>query len=203
MMCVQLLVLVGTAAGLLTVPPVSCTADEVTVKTGEDATLPCQAHTGASITVIKWSRSEEYVFFFREKRSYENYQHPSFRGRVELRDPQKKEGDASVVLKNVTADDSGTYECVVSMRGRRRKRAAEFRRIVHLKVEDSGPKAGGNKDEGNKDKGNKDEGNKDEGNKDKVSKDEGNKDKVSKDEGNKDKCSAVLLGFSLSLLLVF
>ena len=67
----------------------------------------------------------------------------------------------------------------------------------------AGPKAGGNKDEGNKDKGNKDEGNKDEGNKDKVSKDEGNKDKVSKDEGNKDKCSAVLLGFSLSLLLVF
>ena len=110
------------------------------MKTGEDATLPCQAHTGASITVIKWSRSEEYVFFFREKRSYENYQHPSFRGRVELRDPQKKEGDASVVLKNVTAADSGPYECVVSMSSeeQRRKTTAEFRRIVHLKVEDSG-----------------------------------------------------------------
>ncbi|XP_030287194.1 nectin-4-like [Sparus aurata] len=182
MMCVQLLVLVGTAAGLLTVPPVSSTTDhqeEVTVKAGEDAMLPCQAQTGASITMIKWNRSDlesdKYVFFFRENRPRENYQLPSFHGRVELKDPQMTEGDASVVLKNVTANDSGIYECVVSTSsgGGRRKRVAPFRHIVHLTVEDSGPKAGGNKD------------------------------KVSKDEGNKDKYSAVLLGFSVLLLLVF
>ena len=114
------------------------------MKAGEDATLPCQAHTGASITAIKWNRSDlesdKYVFFFRENHPYENYQLPSVRGRVELLDPEMKQGDASVVLKNVTADDSGIYECVVSTssRGRRRKRAAPFRHKVHLKVEDSG-----------------------------------------------------------------
>uniref|UniRef100_A0A671U2A7 Ig-like domain-containing protein n=1 Tax=Sparus aurata TaxID=8175 RepID=A0A671U2A7_SPAAU len=113
---------------------------EVTVKAGEDAMLPCQAQTGASITMIKWNRSDlesdKYVFFFRENRPRENYQLPSFHGRVELKDPQMTEGDASVVLKNVTANDSGIYECVTA--GSRRKKRALIKTqqisIVQLQV---------------------------------------------------------------------
>ncbi|XP_045920037.1 V-set domain containing T-cell activation inhibitor 1-like [Micropterus dolomieu] len=90
---------------------------EVKEKTGEDATLPCRGHRGATITVIKWNRpdlkSHEYVFFFGDGRSHENYQHESYRGRVKLRDPEMKDGDASVILKNVNINDAGTYECQI------------------------------------------------------------------------------------------
>ncbi|XP_045920038.1 V-set domain containing T-cell activation inhibitor 1-like [Micropterus dolomieu] len=91
---------------------------ELKVKAGEDGTLQCQGHRCATITVIKWNRpdlksDDIYVFFFRDDRSYENYQHESYRGRVELRDPEMKDGDASVILKNVNINDTGTYECRV------------------------------------------------------------------------------------------
>ncbi|KAF3698285.1 V-set domain-containing T-cell activation inhibitor 1 Precursor [Channa argus] len=67
------------------------------------------------IELLDWSKpdlkSEDYVFYFRDERVYERYQHPLFRGRVELRDPQMKEGNFAVILKNVTIKDSGTYVC--------------------------------------------------------------------------------------------
>ncbi|XP_033962017.1 sodium channel regulatory subunit beta-2-like [Pseudochaenichthys georgianus] len=43
-----------------------------------------------------------------------------------------KNGDASVVLKNVTVNDTGTYECWVITSQTRRKRAADS--SVHLTV---------------------------------------------------------------------
>ncbi|XP_038587957.1 coxsackievirus and adenovirus receptor homolog [Micropterus salmoides] len=87
-----------------------------------------------------------------------NYQHPSYVGRVELRDPDMKDGDASVVLKNVTVNDSGTYECRVG-----KKNKPELIGIIRLTVSGSAGNisAGGNKDQGNKDQGNKDKGNPD------------------------------------------
>ncbi|XP_030581868.1 coxsackievirus and adenovirus receptor homolog [Archocentrus centrarchus] len=89
------------------------------VMLGGDATLQCQAPRGAVITVLEWSKtdlsSDDYVFFYRNDRSYEKYQHPSFRGRVELLEPSMKDGDVSVVLKNVTVNDAGTYRCRIIM----------------------------------------------------------------------------------------
>ncbi|XP_042364109.1 butyrophilin subfamily 2 member A1-like [Plectropomus leopardus] len=97
----------------------------VTAKPGENVTLHCQApghgygyqylaHPYSSIT---WERPdlgpENYVFFSQSNRSVEQHQLPSYRGRVELRDPELKNGDTSVVLKNVRVNDSGTYECGV------------------------------------------------------------------------------------------
>ncbi|GLD74186.1 butyrophilin subfamily 2 member A1-like isoform X1 [Lates japonicus] len=76
---------------------------EKTVKPGEDVPLQCQDHRDAAIIVLRWNKtdmkSKLYVFYFKD--SYENYQHPSFHGRVKLRDPEMKNGDASVILKNV------------------------------------------------------------------------------------------------------
>uniref|UniRef100_A0AAZ1WWR2 Ig-like domain-containing protein n=1 Tax=Oreochromis aureus TaxID=47969 RepID=A0AAZ1WWR2_OREAU len=38
-------------------------------------------------------------------------QHPSFKNRVDLQDRQMKDGDASLILKDVTIHDAGTYKC--------------------------------------------------------------------------------------------
>uniref|UniRef100_A0A8C9ZY87 Ig-like domain-containing protein n=1 Tax=Sander lucioperca TaxID=283035 RepID=A0A8C9ZY87_SANLU len=93
---------------------VNCSPD-VTVNPGEDVPLQCQASINAEIILVKWSRpdlkSNKYVFFLRENRPYEKYQLPSYRGRVNLSDPEMKDGNVSVVLKNVSVYDTGTYEC--------------------------------------------------------------------------------------------
>nr|XP_024655103.1 uncharacterized protein LOC112430840 [Maylandia zebra] len=93
---------------------------DVQVKFGADVTLQCQISTDEIISVLKWSRADlntdGYVYFYRNKRFYENYQHPSFHGRVKLRDPEMKDGDVSVILKNVTFNDTGMYECHIAVR---------------------------------------------------------------------------------------
>ena len=87
---------------------------------GQEATLQCQAPTDAVVLLLEWNRadlsSEDYVFFYREDRLYEAYQHPSFRGRVRLRDSSSvKDGDVSVVLQNASIDDTGTYTCRITV----------------------------------------------------------------------------------------
>ncbi|XP_078101667.1 protein turtle-like [Sander vitreus] len=96
-------------------------AKNITAKPGEDVRLHCQGPRGADIPGILWSRpdlgSDKYVFFFRGNHPYGNYQLPSYRGRVDLSDPETKDGNVSVVLKNVSVNDTGTYECGVIIRG--------------------------------------------------------------------------------------
>ncbi|XP_042257916.1 coxsackievirus and adenovirus receptor homolog [Thunnus maccoyii] len=134
---------------------------EITVKPGENVTLQCQSPRGEAITALMWIRSDlnpdtdGCVFFFRENRSYEVYQHPSFRGRVQLRDPEMKDGDVSVILKNVTINDTGTYECRVYVNSK----GPELMTTVYLTVTDSGHTAGNTWTEGDKDEGKKEEQN--------------------------------------------
>uniref|UniRef100_A0A3Q0R742 Ig-like domain-containing protein n=1 Tax=Amphilophus citrinellus TaxID=61819 RepID=A0A3Q0R742_AMPCI len=111
------------------------------VKPGEDALLQCQSPGGGSIILLEWSRpelqSEGYVFFFRNNRPYEKYQHESFKGRVELRDPNMKDGDVSVIVRNVTIRDTGTYECEITTRDKESV-TSESKHSVNLTVTDSG-----------------------------------------------------------------
>ncbi|XP_038586479.1 myelin-oligodendrocyte glycoprotein-like isoform X3 [Micropterus salmoides] len=127
---------------------------EIKVNPGQDVSLQCQGLRDASVTLLEWTRpdlkSDGYVFFYRNERPYENYQHPSFHGRVELRDPEMKDGDASVFLKNVTFNDTGTYECRIVTNAR-----LEIKHLIDLNVTDSDHTAG-NKEGGNKEGGNKD-----------------------------------------------
>ncbi|KAF3837600.1 hypothetical protein F7725_005064 [Dissostichus mawsoni] len=88
---------------------------EVKATPGEDVTLQCHYFRNAAITALSWSRPsmDNYVFYFTDNKSMERYQHPRYRGRVELKDPDMKNGDASVLLKNVKAKpgEDVTLQC--------------------------------------------------------------------------------------------
>ncbi|XP_063324780.1 V-set domain containing T-cell activation inhibitor 1-like isoform X1 [Pelmatolapia mariae] len=91
---------------------------ELIVKLGEDAPLQCQGPRDAEITLLEWNRadlkSDDYVFLYRNQRSYESYQHKSFKGRVNLMDPTMRDGNVSVMLRNVSINDTGTYKCQIT-----------------------------------------------------------------------------------------
>ncbi|KAK2863484.1 hypothetical protein Q5P01_003017 [Channa striata] len=110
---------------------------QITVKTGDNVPLQCLYPRGGNIKLLEWKRSDlkekRFIFYFRGKPLYKPYQHSTFRGRVELKDPQMKNGNASVILKKVTVNDTGTYECRAANGGR-----PELISIIDLTVTDSG-----------------------------------------------------------------
>lgn len=87
------------------------------VKCGKDAILGCHGPKNATIRIIRWSRDNiqpnTYVFYYKQNRCHEELQDRSYKGRVMLKDPQMKDGDVSVILRNVTMNDTGTYKCYV------------------------------------------------------------------------------------------
>uniref|UniRef100_A0A3Q0S451 Immunoglobulin V-set domain-containing protein n=1 Tax=Amphilophus citrinellus TaxID=61819 RepID=A0A3Q0S451_AMPCI len=81
------------------------------------------------IMIVEWSRADlglTYVLLYRHEQFDPGNQHPSFKNRVDLRDRQMKDGDVSVILKNVTVNDTGTYECRVFQRGTNRRSRANM-----------------------------------------------------------------------------
>uniref|UniRef100_A0A3B5M009 Ig-like domain-containing protein n=1 Tax=Xiphophorus couchianus TaxID=32473 RepID=A0A3B5M009_9TELE len=91
----------------------------VTAEPGQDVVLPCRAAGNKRLIAVQWSRSDlgsDYVLRYRDERLDEENQNPSFRTRVALLDGAVKDGDVSLVLKNLTASDTGAYECGVAQR---------------------------------------------------------------------------------------
>ncbi|KAG7234423.1 hypothetical protein INR49_001233 [Caranx melampygus] len=135
----------------------SAVLENITAAPGQTVSLPCRAPSNTDIIVVEWTRPEltsDYVALYRDKKLVPDLQHLSFQGRVELQDRQMKDGDVSILLRNVTRDDSGTYECrVVLGNTKHRKRAnlpTEPISIVHLEVqsghtEETGDEEGGDK----------------------------------------------------------
>ncbi|XP_039678127.1 polymeric immunoglobulin receptor-like [Perca fluviatilis] len=109
----------------------------VTVRPGQDAILPCQA-ADSFIRAVKWTRPDlkpDIVLYYRDGHLDPTHQHPSFKDRVELVERELKDGDASLILKNVTINDNGTYECLVKTDGStREKRGIEPIRTIYLQV---------------------------------------------------------------------
>uniref|UniRef100_A0A669BUN6 Ig-like domain-containing protein n=1 Tax=Oreochromis niloticus TaxID=8128 RepID=A0A669BUN6_ORENI len=84
-------------------------------ESGQDVTLTCRAPNN-NIRAVEWSRADlrdEYVLLYRDGRFEPDDQHQSFKNRVDLQDRQMKDGDVSLILMNVTINDTGTYECGV------------------------------------------------------------------------------------------
>nr|XP_024655415.1 programmed cell death 1 ligand 1-like [Maylandia zebra] len=100
----------------------------ITAEPGQNVMLPCRApNNSSSITGVEWSRADlgdEYVLLYRDELFDPDYQHPSFKNRVDLKDRQMKDGDVSLILKDVTINDTGIYECQVFMRGTNMKKRA-------------------------------------------------------------------------------
>ncbi|XP_025760953.1 selection and upkeep of intraepithelial T-cells protein 7-like [Oreochromis niloticus] len=94
---------------------VSADQKNIPAKSGQDVTLTCRApNNNKPIIIAEWSRADldtEYVLLYRGEQFVPDNQHPSFKNRVDLQDRQMKDGDVSLILKNVTTADSGMYKC--------------------------------------------------------------------------------------------
>ncbi|XP_039882939.1 uncharacterized protein LOC120730579 [Simochromis diagramma] len=89
----------------------------ITIKSGQNITLPCRA-SNTSFIAVEWSRFDlkpEYVLLNRDGHFDPHSQHLSFMNRVDLQERKMKDGDVSLILKDMTTDDTGTYECRIFM----------------------------------------------------------------------------------------
>ncbi|XP_067380754.1 myelin-oligodendrocyte glycoprotein-like [Channa argus] len=125
----------------------------IIAKPGENVILPCQSHSNSIIRVAEWSRLDltKYVFLYRGRNSDTANQDPSYKNRVEMKDKNMKDGDVSLILRNVSISDSGTYECRVELKETKRRKRSFLDTnpisTIHLKVVPSG----GDEDGGDKD----------------------------------------------------
>nr|XP_004574945.1 coxsackievirus and adenovirus receptor-like [Maylandia zebra] len=128
----------------------------ITAESGQDVTLTCGVtNDNKKIIVVEWSRADlepQHVLLQQNGQFDPDGQHPSFKNRVDLKDRQMKDGDVSLILKNVTINDNGTYECRVQ----RRREILSLITSVYLSVVPPG-QSGGNKD-GGKEAGGKEAG---------------------------------------------
>ncbi|XP_067380681.1 butyrophilin subfamily 2 member A1-like isoform X3 [Channa argus] len=123
---------------LLCISPVfAFVVQNITARPGENVSLPCLAHKNSPIIVIGWHRRDletGYVFLYRDGQSDPDVEHPSYINRVELKDKQMKDGDISLILKNVTNSDTGTYECHVIQGETDQGKTNETICIINLRV---------------------------------------------------------------------
>ncbi|XP_019210016.1 uncharacterized protein LOC106097088 [Oreochromis niloticus] len=89
---------------------------EVKVRRGENATLECYGRSDATEIMLRWTKpdlqTDDYVIYLKDGHFQEHFQNDLFKGRVEMKDSKwMTNGNFSVILQNVTMNDSGTYEC--------------------------------------------------------------------------------------------
>ncbi|XP_019208800.1 programmed cell death 1 ligand 1 [Oreochromis niloticus] len=133
----------------------------ITAECGQDVTLTCRApNNNNKIIVVEWSRADlepQHVLLQQNGEFDPDGQHPSFKNRVDLQDRQMKDGDVSLILKDVIINDNGTYECRVQ----RQRESLSLITSVYLSVVPPGQSRGNKEDGRNKDGGKEDGGKED------------------------------------------
>ncbi|MEQ2278450.1 hypothetical protein XENORESO_018782, partial [Xenotaenia resolanae] len=92
----------------------------ITAEPGQNIILPCRAADNKPVIAVEWRRTDlgkEYVLLYRDGRIDPGNQHQSYKNRVDLQDRQMMEGNVSLVLRNLTINDTGEYECEVQNEG--------------------------------------------------------------------------------------
>ncbi|KAI5085637.1 hypothetical protein C0J45_2213, partial [Silurus meridionalis] len=85
---------------------------------GSTAVLPCELKSlGTEPLHIKWKNEAEIVF---ERKGTETYQGEGYEGRVDVPEEELHKGDCSLVLHNLTPNDSGVYTSIQIVRRFRR-----------------------------------------------------------------------------------
>lgn len=129
--------------------PGSADHRNITAEPGLDTTLPCRAPDIGPIVAVVWKRTDPeaaYVLLYRNGKINQENQHPSFKNRVDLNERQLKDGDVSLVFRNVTTNDRGTYQCRVAQTVTNNNRR-ETINIINLDVQlPPGEPEGGTKD---------------------------------------------------------
>lgn len=152
---------------LLMVFPVSSTQGPKTISThvGEDVTLPCYTSDGVNFehAAVEWTRPDlgpdDHIFCYRDGRPDPYNQDPSYKGRVEPVHEGWKDGDLSVVLKNVRTNDAGRFECYLIQEMKRRKRSRfGTDPISTINLEVSDPGSSGNRKDTRDEGGHEDRG---------------------------------------------
>ncbi|XP_014875799.1 hepatitis A virus cellular receptor 2 homolog [Poecilia latipinna] len=138
---------------------VSSTAGQtIRAEPGENAILPCEAPEKKPVIIVEWRRCDlegnDHVALYQDDQFDDEGQNPAYKNRVDLQDREIKNGDVSLVLKNVTTDDTGTYECRVNQTEVRRRKRSHLKNepiicIINLVVSAPGNKEGQKKDGGN------------------------------------------------------
>ncbi|XP_039874050.1 uncharacterized protein LOC120725309 isoform X2 [Simochromis diagramma] len=119
--------------------------ENVTAEPGETVILPCRNPKNIPVKVLEWHRanSSQYVLSYRDEQLDSEDQDPSFINRVDVKDRNMTHGDLSLIMTNVTTNDTGIYECRAFQSGpSRMKREILVVSIVNLKVAHSGQKPG-------------------------------------------------------------
>ncbi|CAG5965514.1 unnamed protein product [Menidia menidia] len=161
----------GGAAGPSTPLTVSEQRINITAEAGKNVTLPCGAGKEKNITAVRWFRPDldpDGVILYRDGYFESDGQNPSFRNRVDLQDRQMKDGDVSLILKDVKIHDTGPYQCRVYQGGRGQRKTI-FKTSIHLVVspgtQEGGGKEGGDEEGGDEERGDKEGGDKERGSK--------------------------------------
>uniref|UniRef100_A0A3Q1FLC9 Ig-like domain-containing protein n=1 Tax=Acanthochromis polyacanthus TaxID=80966 RepID=A0A3Q1FLC9_9TELE len=88
---------------------------------GQDVILPCKVPSNIIITAVEWIRPDqeaEYILFYWNRHINSDNQHPSYQNRVDLQDKEMKDGNFSLILKNLMKNDTGRYKCHVFEEGK-------------------------------------------------------------------------------------
>ncbi|XP_030580166.1 nectin-4-like [Archocentrus centrarchus] len=130
---------------------VSAGQETITAESGQNIILPCRAPNNNQIRAVVWAKpdlEDEHVYLYRDGRFDPGEQNPVYKNRVDLQDRQMKDGDVSVIMKDVTVNDSGTYECrVIQIEASRSIKAPSI--IIYLRVvAPLGPSGGTTEDGG-------------------------------------------------------